>query len=150
MKPKLSKSMSAGELMSRLQSDPEWVRKNAEREANRITIAKQRREEVREEETPLLADLVAVGINVESIWDLVNTKSAYPAAIPILSEYLQRVKHPRLREGIARALTVREARGAGGHVVLTELQRSTEQSPHAVRWALANALTVIANAGLKL
>jgi hypothetical protein len=131
--------------MSRLQSDPEWVRENAKREAEHRAAAEQRREELRPEQEPLLSDLASVGIKVDSVWDLVNAKWSYAAAIPVLSAYLRRVRHPLLREGIARALTVKEARGAAGHVILSELRRPHEQSPHSVRWVLANALTVVAD-----
>ena len=41
--------------------------------------------------------------------------------------------------------TVPEARGIAAEVLLSELQRSNDQSPHSVRWALANALTVVAD-----
>ena len=142
MKFKASKSMSAAELMNRLQSDPDWVRQNAEREARHKAAVEERREEMRPEQTPLVTDLAAAGIKVDSVWDLVNAKGPYPAAIPVLATHLQRVRHPVLREGIARALTVPEARGAAARVILEELQRSSGESPHSVRWALANALTV--------
>jgi hypothetical protein len=134
MKSKSSKSISAAELMNRLQSDPEWVRENAKREAEHKAAVEQRREELRPEETPLLAELASVGVKVDSIWDLVNAKWSYPTAIPVLSAYLRRVHHPLLREGIARALTVPEARGAAAQVILSELQRPHDRSPHAVRW----------------
>ena len=145
MKSKPPKSISAAELMNRLQSDPEWVRESARREAEHRAAVEQRREELKPEQTPLLAELAGIGIKVNSVWDLVNSKWSYPAAIPILSVYLQRVRHPLLREGIARALTVPEARGIAGRVILAELQRPHDQSPHAVRWVLANALTVVAD-----
>ena len=74
-----------------------------------------------------------------------NAKWPYPTAIPVLSAYLQRTRHPVLREGIARALTVPEAHGVAGRIILAELQRPYDQSPHAVRWVLANALTVVAD-----
>jgi hypothetical protein len=141
MKFKPTKSMSAAELMGRLQNDPEWVRQNDEREAcHKATV-----EELKTEQIPLLTDLTAAGVKVDSVWELVNAKWSYPAAIPVLVEYLQRVKHPLLREGIARALTVPEARGGGGRVILLELQRISDESPHSVRWVLANALTVTAD-----
>jgi hypothetical protein len=143
MKFKPTKSMSAAELMSRLQGDPDWVRQNAERDAHHKAVVEERRQEIRPEQTPLLADLAAAGVKVNSVWDLVNAKSPYPAAIPVLSAYLQRVRHSILREGIARALTVPEARGIAGRVILSELQRPSGESPHSVRWVLANALTVV-------
>jgi len=142
MKFKPKKSETAAELMSRLQSDPDWVRQNAEREAKRKAAAEKLEEELRPEEALLLADLAAAGVKVESVWDLVNAKWPYPAAIPVLAAHLQRVRHPVLREGIGRALTVPEARGAAARVILSELQRPSGESPHSVRWVLANALTL--------
>ena len=47
---------------------------------------------------------------VETVWDLVNTVGPYPTAIPILLRHLFRPYRDRTREGIARALGVREAR----------------------------------------
>jgi hypothetical protein len=142
MKFKPTKSMSAAELMGRLQSDSDWVRENAEREARHKAAVEQRREELRPEQTPLLAELAAAGIKVDSVWNLVNAKRPYPAAVPILAAHLQRVRHPVLREGIGRALTVPEARGAAARIILSELQRPFSESPHSVRWVLANALTL--------
>ena len=143
MKFKPTKSMSAAELMSRLQCDPDWVRENAEREAKHKAVVEQRREELRPEQTPLLADLAAAGINVNSVWDLVNAKWPYPSAVPILAAHLQRVRDPVLREGIGRALTVPEARGAAARVILSQLQRPFCESSHSVRWVLANTLTLV-------
>ena len=128
-----SKPVSAADLMSRLQSDPEWVRENTKREVRRKAAAEQRRQELRPEEMPILAELAAVGTKVDSIWDIVNAKWPYPAAIPVLAAHLQRTHHPVLRDGIARALTVPEARGEAGHIILAELQRPYVESPHAVR-----------------
>jgi hypothetical protein len=145
MTPKSSKFISAAELMNRLRSDPEWVRENGRRDAEHKAAVEQRREELRPEQTPLLADLAAVGIKVDSVWDLVNAKWSYLAAIPILSAYLRHVHDPLLREGIARALTVPESRGTVGPIILAELQRPRDELPHALRWVLANALTVVAD-----
>jgi len=135
--------------MRRLKADAEWVRENAEREAQYRATAAQRRLDIRPEEGPLLDELAAAGIRVGSIWDLVNAKWPYPPAIPLLSAHLHRVRHPVLREGIARALTVPEARGEAARIILAELQRPIDESPHSVRWALANALTVVADESMK-
>jgi hypothetical protein len=142
MKFKPGKPESAAELMSRLQSDPDWVRENAEREARHKAAVEHRREEIAPEQSPLLADLTAAGIKVDSVWDLVNAKWPYPEAIPVLVDHLQRVRHAVLREGIGRALTVPEAQGAAARVILSELKSPSGESPHSVRWVLANALTV--------
>jgi len=44
------------------------------------------------------------------VWDLVNSDEPYPEALPILLAHLQRPYPGRVREGIARALAVRDAR----------------------------------------
>jgi hypothetical protein len=115
--------MSAAELMRRLHSDPDWVRENAEREAQHKAAVQQGREEMKPEQTPLLADLAAAGVKVDSVWDLVNAKWPYAAAIPVLAAHLQCVRHAILREGIGRALTAPEARGPAARAMLSELQR---------------------------
>lgn len=75
------------------------------------------------------------------MWDLVNTNARYPAAIPILLDHLRRSYHQRIREGVIRALTVKEAKGVAGGDILDELRQETDSEN---RWALANALTVVA------
>lgn len=63
------------------------------------------------------------GIEVDSVWDLVNTNVPYPEAIPVLLEWLPQVRHPRVKEGIVRALTVKEARGIAGKLLVEEFLR---------------------------
>ena len=96
---------SAAELMAELQADRGFV---AERERREDDL--RRREAVwREAEAPLVQELRAAGVAVESVWDLVNTAAPYPAAVPILLAHLERPYPDRVREGIARALAVPEA-----------------------------------------
>lgn len=66
--------------------------------------------EWRRAEGPLVEELRAAGFEVESAWDLVNTSTPYPSALPILLEHLERPYPDRVREGIARALAVRDAK----------------------------------------
>lgn len=66
--------------------------------------------EWRRAERPLAEELRASGFAVESAWDLVNTSTPYSAALPILLEHLERPYPDRVREGIARALAVRDAK----------------------------------------
>lgn len=135
---KAKKSMTAMELDELLHSCPEWVAQNAEREAKRAAAEAQ----FRAEEEPMIADLAKVGFEVGSVWDLVNTNKSYPAAIPILLNHLRRPYHERIRNGIIRALTVKEAKGVSSEDILDELQRETNEEN---RWALANAMTVVAD-----
>lgn len=80
--------------------------------------------EWRRAEEPLVEELRATGFGVDSAWDLVNTSTPYPAALPILLEHLQRRYPDRVREGIARTLAVRDAKF--GWVTLVRLYREEE------------------------
>jgi hypothetical protein len=87
---------------------------------------------------------------VHSVYDLVNARHPYPTAIPVLLALLPRVQHPRIKEGIARALTVREARPVAAQPLFAAFVASQPQSTseeHA-KWALANALAVVADDAL--
>ena len=136
------KPMTAAEAMAQLQSDPEWVRQHEEREAK----WKAKGERLRAEEAPLIVELAQAGYAVKSVWDLVNARWNYPDAIPVLVKHLGLAYDPRIHEGIIRALTVPEARGEPAHVLLHELVYGEYASGADIRWVLANALTVAADA----
>lgn len=57
----------------------------------------------------LVQALNAIGLDITSAWDLVNTRERYDAALPILAEHLERDYPPEIQEGIARAMAVRDA-----------------------------------------
>lgn len=65
-------------------------------------------DELRHSEEPLVEALREVGISVNSVWDLVNTREPYPTALPILIRHLTGDYHPKILAGIARALAVRD------------------------------------------
>ncbi|MFO0631445.1 MAG: hypothetical protein U0168_01205 [Nannocystaceae bacterium] len=100
-----------------------------------------REAEYRRAEAPLVDELRAAGFQVESAWDLVNTPGSYPKAVPILLAHLPRPYPAAVREGIARALAVREA--SCGWELLTRLYRDE----HEVRAkdGLAVAIAAAAN-----
>jgi len=93
------------------------------------------------EELPLLRDLSRVGIEVESVWDLVNSSEQYAAAIPVLLEHLRRPYSSKILAGIARAVAVPEARDAWDDLV--SLYRN-EMDEH-LKEALAVAVAAIAD-----
>jgi len=94
---------TAEEFLRELAADPQFVRRQEEREAERRQLERQ----LRDAEAPLLRDLADVGVDVESAWDLVNTSTPYPDALPVLLDHLGRDYPDPVREGIARALAVR-------------------------------------------
>ncbi len=136
---------SAAEFMAELQADPEWVQRRQEQQSRHAARVAHLKAELEPEQAPLLADLADAGLKINSVWDLVNSSECYSNAIPVLCKHLRLVHHPVLREGIARALTVPEARGVAGCEILEELKRENDMSASSVRWALANALTVMAD-----
>lgn len=115
---------AADEFMEELQADPEWRAARAERERRDA----EQEEWYAEKEAPVVAALAEVGVEVQSVWDLVNRKDDhYADAVPVLVEHLQDESYPdRVREGIARSLSFRKAAPAWPAIV--ELYRSTTDS----------------------
>lgn len=98
--------IAATDLMAELEADPDFV---AHRDQRKHELELQR-SQWRTAEIPLRQALQSAGIDVQSVWDLVNTATPYPEALPILLEHLDRPYPDRVREGIARALAVRDAK----------------------------------------
>ncbi|HWO22670.1 MAG TPA: hypothetical protein VNO30_28115 [Kofleriaceae bacterium] len=116
------KKVTAAELMAKLNADPEFVAKRAREEEER----QKREAEYRRAEKPLVDELRAAGFQVQSAWDLVNTPGSYPNAVPILLAHLRRPYPAPIREGIARALAVPEAKAAGWYD-LTRMYREEQE-----------------------
>jgi HEAT repeat protein len=115
-----SGSITAEELLAELEADAEYVAKRDEREQE----LQRRQGKWRRAEAPLVDELRKAGLQVDSVWDLVNTSTPYPQALPILVKHLERRYPDRVREGIARALAVRDAQFAWDDLV-----RLYEQEP---------------------
>ena len=96
--------ISATELMARLETDQEYQRKKEVFDAE-VT---ERRAVLGAAERPSVQDLGEAGVEVESVWDLVNTEQPYPDALPVLMEHLERGRYPeRVMESLGRALAVK-------------------------------------------
>lgn len=89
--------------------------------------------------------LMKVGVIINDVYDLVNTKASYPKAIPILVDLLKnsKVQDPKLLEGIVRSLAVKEAKGIANDTVF---QKFIEVQQDWLRWAIGNTINVIATA----
>lgn len=132
------KNMTAGELMAKLNADPEFVKKRAAKEEERL----KRETEYRRAEAPLVAELRASGYQVQSACDLINTPGSYPTAVPILLAHLRRPYPAAVREGIARALAVPETKAAGWDLLI---QLFGHESEEGVRSGLAAAIAAAAD-----
>jgi hypothetical protein len=106
--------ISAVEALRQLEADPEWHSRRDLKEAERAERAQQ----FRPEQAELLADLLLTGSEVSSVWDLVNTATPYPKALPVLLDHLLRPYSVRTLEGIARALAVKDARPLAWDVMI--------------------------------
>jgi hypothetical protein len=95
-----------------------------------------------EDEKPLINDLLKVGVNIKSSWDLVNSSKSYQKAIPILIEHLSKPYHLKNKEGIARALAVKEAKGVACRPIIEEYKK-TPKDEHNLRWVYGNTIEVI-------
>jgi HEAT repeat protein len=108
-----------------------------------------RRRPVPELERGLVQDLEDVGIVISEVWDLVNSTERYPAAMPVLMAWLNRVNElppddarERLREGLIRSLSTRDARPVAGPVMVRQF-RTVSLDP--ARWAAGNAIGIVAD-----
>lgn len=133
------KMITAAELTAQLNADPEFVARSAKAEEAWL----ERDAEMRRAEAPLVDELRAAGYDVESAWDLVNTPGSYPPALPILLAHLPRPYPDEIRDGIARALAVRETKAVGWDE-LTWMYRD-EQQESRTKGGLAVAIAAAAD-----
>lgn len=136
---------TAAELMAELQQDPEYLARKKQRDAE----LQARVREWRNAAAPVVADLRAAGVDVDSEWDLVNARQTYPNAVHVLLEHLPRPYPDRVREGIARALAAqgpdllaaRRNRRAWD-VLSSEFRNSDDPTTLGAKWGIACALSV--------
>lgn len=88
--------------------------------------------------------LKRVDIEVGSIYDLVNTSQPYPEAIPILLELLEEdtLSDDQVKEGVIRALAVKEAKGIAGSVLIKEFHKIPKEKM-LLRWAIGNTMAEV-------
>lgn len=134
--PRRDKEMTAEEFLRTLEADPEYVRRRAEQDKELAKLT----EFYRDAEAPLVRDLAKLGIEVGSVYDLVNDTVPYEKAIPLLLDHLRRKYPDAIREGIARALGISATRPLGWRVLVDEYYR-TENENNRVKDGLAVALS---------
>ncbi|MHA6907962.1 hypothetical protein ACQUJS_05925 [Ralstonia pseudosolanacearum] len=104
MKKEIPPSLAAAELAAKLQASPEFLKKQQEREQARS----ERVARIHAEQAPLLTDLHAIGLKINSVSDLINTAERYEKAIPVLLRHLLISYSDVTKETIARSLAVPE------------------------------------------
>lgn len=98
-------------------------------------------------EAPLVEALRAIGLGVQSVWDLVQTADSYPEAIPVLLEHMHKPYPERIVEGILRSLAVPESRPYW-HKILDLFETLPSQTTDNLRWCAGCALSAAADDGL--
>ncbi len=135
---------TAAELAAELANDPAYQ----ERVRIRDEAIQQKAERLRIAERPLVEALQAAGAEVTSVWDLVNSKRRYPGLVPILIAQLGEDYPDEIRDGIARALAVREARPYWDELRSAYLKADGPvdgTGANQVKWALHLALAAAAD-----
>jgi len=84
------------------------------------------------EQFPRVREIVQYETEARALWQteplspldaLVNTGLSYPEVIPTLIDLLRTVQHPRVKEMLTRALTVKEAQGIANSVLIEQLKQ---------------------------
>lgn len=113
-------SMTATELLEMLKKDKQYQEKRKKRD---LEIEKFKKL-LHEDSLPLIQALEKVGVQVKSVWDLVNTQKSYSEAIPVLIDHLSKSYHLRTKAGIARALAVKESIGIAWDTLIDEYRKA--------------------------
>jgi hypothetical protein len=136
--------MKAIDLINELKRDSEYQTMITEK----LRKAKEAELYLKAHEAPLLNAIHDVlGVRLDSVWDLVNGPASYAIILDLLADHLVRNYDYRTREAIARALTVKEARGGRiPNVLFDELKKhhtTASVFEENYRDALINALIFI-------
>ncbi|ABL99561.1 hypothetical protein SHAM105786_17100 [Shewanella amazonensis] len=138
--------MKASDLIKKLEADPDYQ----EMQKRRALELKEREAVLAEDERSLLEELSLIGYAIESVWDFVNNNNrheflrkfngSYAGAYPTLVKHLTIEHHPRIREGIIRALTEKDANEVASESLLSEFYKEQDLN---LKWVLANALRTV-------
>jgi hypothetical protein len=140
---KRGRRVTAGELVQELSRDPAYLAMRERKEADLAAFAAT----FADEEALIAGEAAAVGYRITSVWDFVNSRphpvldfpfsGPYERAYPLLVRHLGEKHHARVREGIIRALTVKDGGPLVWNALLEELHRETDPN---LKWVLASAL----------
>jgi HEAT repeat protein len=129
--------VTAAELLARLESNPEWVKRRAEKAHARSQRSKANQRDAE----PLIEALGEVGFEVTSVAELYEKYAHYEGVIPVLLDWLPRIDNSVVKESIVRALTLGRPDPATARMLVDEFRRASDPQKAALRWAIANALS---------
>lgn len=126
------------EYVANLKAQGIWQNKEL-REAAAAEWDRLKREEQARDEAPIVAELQQAGVEVSSVWDIVNAKISLPLAMPVLRKHLEQDYPPKVREGIARAMSDGAARPYWDDLVRLYRRETDEYVKDALAVALCGA-----------
>jgi hypothetical protein len=139
------KPTTVAEHHAELLANPEWVAARDQRDREFEARVKM----LAADEALMVAEIRGLGYDIDSVWDLVNNTphpvlqrrfiGGYENAYPVLIRHLKLPHHARIREGVIRALTIRDGGDLVESTLLATLHEETELE---FRWLVANALRV--------
>lgn len=97
------------------------------------------------EDARVVSVLRDAGIEVSSVYDLVNDPASYEEAVKPLLEILPELDDPVVKEGVVRALTDPAAHGVAAKPLVQELRNARDNGRPLLAWAIGNALKVVAD-----
>ena len=100
-------------------------------------------EEYQQDIAPIMNELLASGYDVRSLDDIARSK-AFEGAIPMLAKWLPRITNPLVKVSIVRALSVPWAKADAATALVKEFRRTPNDASAGLKWAIGNALEVIA------
>lgn len=131
--------LTAEELLSKLEKDPNYRKKIEE-------IEKQKKANMKEytkDAKPILKELYGIGYRVKSIGELHRSGNRYHDAMPILMKWLGKTSNKYLNLDIIRTLSTPWAEPEVAHRLLDEFTDSSD-SDFSYLWTIANTLDAIA------
>jgi hypothetical protein len=132
----MRKTETAEELMTRLQSDPDYQKRMSEKQNNR----EKRTEEFKKAEKPILKDLLDAGYEFSSLDELVNRKILLPdEVVQVLLKWIPRIEDKSVLEMAMRSIAAAEKRSFGGKVLAERFDKA-EFTDDEIRWVIANAI----------
>lgn len=128
--------MTAEELLNKLKNNKDYQdmfnKKNFERQKQHDALV--------QEAKSFSNDCLSVGYELETPWDLISVKEPYPKLIPILIKHFEQKNYsPKFREGVARALAVKDS--SDFFDIILSLYNNTSDKAGNVKWAIACALS---------
>jgi len=130
--------------MIALQQSSQYIAKREETESRRIVANARNMKEL----SAIVDQLQDAGYTVDSLDTLRRSGHRYGSAVPILLKWLPKVSSPQVKESIVRTLSVPWAKSLAAGPLLLEFRKAPDSTNVSLKWAIANALAVVADNGV--